>query len=281
MKKVNWRSILSSILILTLAIGLSYLGLNQVSTSTDKPEAMKMSIALVNEDDGVQFQGNDLAFGDEFTKSIDRDSVHDWYVVIRGVAENGYERNDYNMMVFIPNDFSEKAISIDSDSPEPVILNYKINASGHEDIRAEAEKTASQILNDFIRRIIDVYFASVIGNLQEAQDNIVDIVEKGSKYTHTYNQSINNPLSNYTNQFEAIQDNTTISKDSFGNLEDILELFENELNEDVEVNKSYHSNVSDLASLKEQNSLFLLSYAEEFNKYRDSLNSQDVQEQLE
>lgn len=281
MKEVNWRGLLFSILILALASGLSYLGLNQVSTSKDEPHAMRMSIALVNEDEGAHFKDNNIAFGDEFIKSIDRDSTHNWYVVSRGVAENGYERNDYNMMIVIPNDFSEKAISIESDSPDPVVLNYKINASGHENIKAEAEKTASQILNDFNRRIIDVYFASVIGNLQDAQDNISAIVEKEAMYTNTYNDSINSPLSNYTSQFEAIQDNTTRSKDSFNSLEEILEVFENELNEDVKVNKSYFSNVSDLAQLKEQNSLFLLSYAEQFSKFIDEMNSSDVSSQNE
>lgn len=281
MKKINWRGLLFAVLILVLTLGLSYLGLNQVSTDKDEPDTMRMSIALVNEDEGARFKSDELAFGDEFIKSIDRDSEHDWYVVSRGVAENGYERNDYNMMIIIPNDFSEKAISIESDSPEPVVLNYKINATGHENIKAEAEKTASKILNDFNRRIIDVYFASVIGNLQEAQDNISAIVEKEATYTNAYNDSIHSPLSNYTSQFEAIQDNTTRSKDSFHSLEEILETFENELNEDVEINKSYLSNISEIAQLKEQNSSILLSYAEQFKEFIEGINSGDVLNQKE
>ena len=45
-------------------------------------------------------------------------------------------------------------------------------------MKAEAENTASAILEDFNKQIIDVYFASIIGKLQGAQDNIGKIIEK-------------------------------------------------------------------------------------------------------
>ena len=98
----------------------------------------------------------------------------------RGVAESGLKNNNYNMMIVIPNDFSRKAVAIDSELPEKLTLNYKVNATGNKDLKAEAENTASAILEDFNKQIIDVYFASVIGKLQGAQDNIGKIIEKGS-----------------------------------------------------------------------------------------------------
>ena len=96
----------------------------------------------------------------------------------RGVAESGLKNNNYNMMIVIPNDFSRKAVAIDSELPEKLTLNYKVNATGNKDLKAEAENTASAILEDFNKQIIDVYFASIIGKLQGAQDNIGKIIEK-------------------------------------------------------------------------------------------------------
>src|SRR5690625_4264376 len=125
-----------------------------------------MSNALVNDDKSAIFSDQRIIFCDQFSDSINKDSKHDWYVVSRGVAESGVDRNVYDMMIIIPNDFSEKSLSIHLENPEPVALHYKINATGHENVRAEAEKTAGKILNDFNTRLIDVYFASIIGNLQ-------------------------------------------------------------------------------------------------------------------
>lgn len=280
MKKVHWGGLLFLILILVLASGLTYLSLNQVSKADDKNDVQKMSIALVNEDEGTVFNDEELSFGDVFTKSIDRDSNHDWYVVSRGVAENGFENDSYNMVIVIPHDFTQKAISIESDAPEHVQLNYKINATGHDEIRAEAEKTASLILNDFNRQIIDVYFASVIGSLQDAQDSILSIVEKEELYTNTYNHSINNPLSEYTSQFQAIKDHTKISKNNFSNLEDILNTFENNTVDDIDKNKSYLANVADYSQLKDENSQMAVNFYEQLSQFGSALNNQDVLQQF-
>src|SRR5690625_2423725 len=95
MKKLQKRALLFLVLMLFLAAGLSYLGFNQASeTKTEKgKEVQTMDIALVNEDDGAVFNDNDISFGDAFIKSMDKDDKHDWYIVSRGVAESGLERN--------------------------------------------------------------------------------------------------------------------------------------------------------------------------------------------
>src|SRR5690625_3547904 len=118
------------------------------------------------------------------------------------------QKTAYEMMIVIPNDFSDRALSMTDDHPEQVVLDYKINASDNDKVQAQAEDTASSILNDFNRRVIDVYFASVIGNLHDAQDNITELVEEEAEHTSTYNTSVNNTLSEYTDQFETVKDST-------------------------------------------------------------------------
>lgn len=281
MRKIYLQRILFFILTVALTIGLSYVALHQVSKIEDKQGSKQMAIALVNEDEGAKFSDHEISFGDEFVKSIGKDHEHDWYVVSRGVAENGFEQNLYNMVIIIPNDFSEKAIAIDVDFPENVVLNYKINSSGHEDIRAEAEQMASEVLNDFNRRIIDVYFASVIGNLQEAQDHIKEIVEKEAQYTNTYNQNIHDPLSNYTNQFDTVSDYSQISKDRFHGLENILQGFEEQIHDEVQLNKSYAALLNDFSSLKKDHSQFMESFSKDLMNHRQALNEKTVQDMLD
>ncbi|WP_164216045.1 type VII secretion protein EsaA [Virgibacillus sp. YIM 98842] len=284
MKSLDKRWLLFLVLILVLATGLPYLSLNQEASTTSEvnsEDVQSMSIALVNEDEGAVFNGSELTFGEAFVRSLDSNDEHNWFVVSRGVAESGLDRNTYDMMIVIPNDFSEKALSIDSESPEQVVLNYQINASDDEYIRAEAERTASTILNEFNRRIIDVYFASIIGNLQDAQDNIGEIVDKQTQHTSTYNNDINNPLSNYTNQFGLIKDNTQASRDSFGGLEDLMEGFEDRLAEGADQSQNYLSGLDDFTSTKEGNVNELLSFSDALLQFDNSLKTDDVEEQLE
>lgn len=292
MKKLNKRILLFLILMLCLASGLSYLGFNQISTTDTETETeegreeqiLAMDIALVNEDDGATFNGEELSFGDAFIRSMDKDESHEWYVVSRGVADNGLENNTYDMMIIVPNDFSEKALSMESESPEQVSLNYKINTSGNPRVQAEAEKTANEILNDVNRRIIDVYFASIVGSLQNAQDNIGSIVDKQAEHTNTYNNSVNDPLSSYTDRFSDVQDNTERSKESFSGLEEILESFGNSLNSHVDnqadTNQNYLSAMQEYMDLKEVNNNLSADISSQQNEFSNQINSGDVSQQL-
>ncbi|MBU9723480.1 MULTISPECIES: type VII secretion protein EsaA [Bacillaceae] len=280
MKKKKSPIILLFVLILLLISGLSYFALNPVSKTATVDGTQLMTVALVNEDEGATFNNNFLSFGNAFVRSLDNNDEHEWFVVSRGVAESGLERQVYDMMIVIPNDFTRKALSIESESPERVTLDYKINASGNDEVRPQAEKTASQILNDFNRRIIDVYFASVIGNLQEAQDSIASIVDNYGLYVDTYNTDVNTPLANYTNQFESVKGYTELSKTNFDQLDNRIHSFQDYL---VENASSYHdflSNLNEVSDKKEETSTLSTEYFNSLSEFDAALREQNIQEQL-
>ena len=279
MKKADWQGIIFLIIIFILGIGLSYLSLNKTDIAS-KDEGHVMSIALVNEDEGALFNDEYITFGDDFVKSVDTDSKHEWYVVSRGVAENGFERNNYDMMIVIPNDFSEKSLSIHLDNPEPVSLHYRINATGHKDVRAEAEKTAGKILNNFNQRLIDVYFASVIGNLQEAQDSINEIIEKEIDYTNEYYEEIHTPLSGYTDRFERLQYYAENSREGQDNFDTALEAFASRIADDAEINHTFADEINTIIEQTDQNGALRNNYQDYFNQFVSKMDDEDVQKRL-
>lgn len=265
---------------LVLSGGITYLALNQPTKGNVDEDISKMTVALVNEDQGALLNEAEIDFGKEFVKSIEKDNTHDWYVVSRGVAESGLENNAYNMMIVIPNDFSERALSIEAEAPERILLNYKINTSGSAELKAEAEKTASGILNDFNRRIIDVYFASIIGNLQEAQDKISSIVEKETIYTNTYKNAIQNPLSQYTAQFDAVQDNTQHSREGFEGLQEILSMFETNLVNGLKPKEDYLTSLADIAKMHEVNTVSFENFSNHLSVFSNGMSDNELLNQL-
>ncbi|EJR98004.1 type VII secretion protein EsaA (plasmid) [Bacillus mycoides] len=280
MKKIKWSIVFFIILTLALSTGTSFLALNQVKKGKSDKETQKMTVALVNEDQGANLGGKKIEFGNEFITSVEKDNKHDWYVVSRGVAESGLSRNVYNMMIVIPNDFSKKALSIESNAPEKVTLNYKVNTTGNNDIKAEAEKTASSILGDFNSRIIDVYFASIIGNLQNAQDNITTFVKKEQTYTDVYNKEVHSPLAGYTQQFKSVQDQTGVAKGSFKGLQEILNGFSNNLNEGMKSNQTSQTAFGDFNKMKEANGLVLKDFSTQLTQFDQSMNTTDILQQF-
>ncbi|GAB6500354.1 hypothetical protein bcgnr5404_26920 [Bacillus luti] len=268
------------ILALVLSTGVSYLALNQNVKKANENTTQKMTVALVNEDQGTVFEGNKIAFGDQFVKNVNKNTKQEWYVVSRGVAESGLKNNNYNMMIVIPNDFSRKAVAIDSELPEKLTLNYKVNATGNKDLKAEAENTASAILEDFNKQIIDVYFASIIGKLQGAQDNIGKIIEKGTTQTTMYKKDVHSPLANYTNQFKTVQDYTGISVNSFKGFQDVLKGFGQALDEGNKSNNSYVEGFNNFQKMQTDNNLLANNFTNQFNQYMSNMNTGDVLTQL-
>ncbi|PFZ39194.1 type VII secretion protein EsaA [Bacillus toyonensis] len=280
MKKFRWSILLFIVLALVLSTGVSYLALNQNVKKANENTTQKMTVALVNEDQGTVFEGNKIAFGDQFVKNVNKNTKQEWYVVSRGVAENGLKNNNYNMMIVIPNDFSRKAVAIDSELPEKLTLNYKVNATGNNDLKAEAENTASTILEDFNKQIIDVYFASIIGKLQDAQDNIGKVIEKGNVQTTMYKKDVHSPLANYTNQFKTVQDYTGVSVNSFKGFQDVLKGFGQVLDEGNKSNNTYLEGFNNFQKMQSDNNLLANNFTSQFNQYMSEMNTGDVLKQL-
>ncbi|WP_254593549.1 type VII secretion protein EsaA [Terribacillus sp. AE2B 122] len=276
------RWILFLVLIVLLASGLSYLTLHQETTKTaEQPQTQNMSVALVNEDQGSTFNGTELAFGDAFVNSVSENENHEWFVVSRGVAESGLKNNTYDMMIVIPNDFSEKSLNITAEAPEQVVLQYKINASENPRMKEEAEKTASDILNDFNRRVIDVYFASIIGNLQNAQDSIGQMVNRQAAYTNSYNSNVFQPLSGYTDQFGMVRDNTEVSKESFTSFGELLASYEDQLVDETQLGEDFVSNLDEVMNLKETNNTELVNFQDLINQFSQGLTAGEVDQRLD
>ncbi|WP_167629017.1 type VII secretion protein EsaA [Listeria valentina] len=293
MRKIKWKILLFLILAIGLTASVSILGLNQSisknqnqsqnekrDSATKSEQVQKMNVALVNEDQGAKLSGKDYLFGNDIQTSILKDTTHDWSTVSRGVAESGLKRDVYNLMIVIPSDFSKKALSLTSNSPEKIQIYYKINDTGNNDLKAEAEKTASDLLSDMNQRVIDVYFASILTNLQESQDNIKNLVNKEKKNNDRYNVAVHDPLASYTDQFKTVQDYTGSSKDSFTGFQDLLKGHEKSLLEADQENKVYGTDLARLLKMQQDHTPFGATFEDNLQKYTASLSADNVQSQL-
>ena len=86
-------------------------------------------VAIVNEDQGVVFEGQKETFGQELLDNITKEKVADWQEVDMTEARAGLENQKYYAYVLIPRDFSEKSISAESDKPESAIIVWQTKDS--------------------------------------------------------------------------------------------------------------------------------------------------------
>jgi putative membrane protein len=87
----------------------------------------RLSVAVVNEDVPVVYQGETYAIGNDLTSEFRKDRSFDWHFVSRKEADEGLSRADYYFGIYIPSDFSKDATTLTSSGPTPLKITMKSN----------------------------------------------------------------------------------------------------------------------------------------------------------
>lgn len=145
-----------------------------------------LDVALVNEDVGAVFGGEDLNLGRSFITQVENDADAHWWVVSRSVAEGGLADGRYQLMLVVPADFSAALASLDSAAPERVGITYQVNGDGNARIEALATGKGEDLVARLDQQLVDMYVAAVLDNLRQAQENVRLLVEARDTTTQEY-----------------------------------------------------------------------------------------------
>ncbi|MFC3928396.1 type VII secretion protein EsaA [Streptococcus caprae] len=199
MKKINLsqpiRYAINIALILLLLAGVVFLNFNlQNKTQTENEQVSKVSqklnVAVVNEDKSVESGGEIYNLGSSYIKSIERDDKHNWVVVSRSIAEAGLKNGDYQLVVYIPSDFSNKILDINNVNVEKTTVTYKVNANGNLQVENLANQLGKDIISDLNTQLVDMYMVSIMSNLYSAQQNVQKIADTQTTNIASYKKNL-------------------------------------------------------------------------------------------
>jgi len=131
-----------------------------------------INYVLVNEDRGAEFNGIEYNLGSEFVNLVNQDPALLWHTASRSVATAGLDSGAYDVMIILPQNFSENLLSLQSFTPERARVFYEVRIGHSDTVRAHVLETVGLVLRDFNNRVIQMYFSSILGNLFEAQQNV-------------------------------------------------------------------------------------------------------------
>ena len=277
-------AILSSIIALVVMVVVFY-GVMKPKTITVGNQEKKITnsdvkIALVNEDTGVIYNGDDLRIGDILVNSLGQETSYKLETVSRAIAENGLEKGNYNVMIVLPSNFSRETLSLESDSPTQAIFQYKVK-SDSQAITKQGEQVVSEIKNLFNKNIIGIYFSSIIGNLQTAQTQVATSVGREKTVLNKYQSNLITPLTDHSTQFKGlsgISDNLVKTYESFNkDLQNTNEAYKSIMDTD----KTYDDQISKATKSQEVRNEALKTREETLKKYEDFIKNSSVSEQLE
>ncbi len=91
----------------------------------------RLPVAVVNDDEKVEYQGSTYEIGDDLIKELKKDQSFKWEFVSNKQADQGLKNNHYYFEVYIPKDFSKRATTLTNQKPMPLNLYYKVNAGSN------------------------------------------------------------------------------------------------------------------------------------------------------
>lgn len=132
----------------------------------------KVPVAVVNEDQGAQLEGEQVSIGAEFVDKLKESDDFAWSFVTKEEALEGLEANRYYMMLEIPSQFSEQAVSLVTDAPEQAELIYTPNESFNFLASQIGNTAVSELSARLNQQITETYVTSIYDKLGEALEGL-------------------------------------------------------------------------------------------------------------
>lgn len=150
----------------------SYIGQNPMK----KTETASREIAIVNEDNGAEYNKNQIQVGSELVTTLDKNSEYDWVVVNRSTAESGLANKKYDAIIYFPSDFSKNIYTFTEEQPVKAGVKYKVqtslNAENMEKVQKELEKTKNK-MNKHISTQYWSYVSQSVEDIRKKFDNVL------------------------------------------------------------------------------------------------------------
>lgn len=132
----------------------------------------KVPVAIVNEDKGAQFEGETLSIGNEFVDKLKESDDFGWVFVTKEEAVQGLEDNSYYMMLEIPEQFSEQAVSLTTDNPQQAELIYTPNEAYNFLASQIGDTAVSKLASALNQTITETYVTAIYDKIGEALEGI-------------------------------------------------------------------------------------------------------------
>lgn len=282
MKRNNFRILWYIIAVALFLVAIAGLNLKlqgdhaKENKTTQSATNTKLNIALVNEDQNVSNGKESYNLGASYIKSIERDNSQNWSVVSRGTAQNGLNKGDYQLMVIIPNNFSQKLLDVNKANAEQTTISYKVNAKGNLALEKKATEKGKDIVSELNSHLVNMYMASILSNLYTAQENVQAMVNVQSGNISNYQKNLLDSATNFQNIFPALVNQSSSSITANESLKKSLEASDNMFNDLV---TTQTNTGKDLSSLIEQRHQDSISY-EAFSASLLEMNNELLEKQL-
>jgi putative membrane protein len=186
MIKKEWQAIYKNKILLISFIVISFIPILYASfflKSVWDPygKTEDLPVAVVNEDEEVEYSGKTLNVGQELVDQLKEDDNLNWQFVSAKEAQKGLKNNDYYMIVTLPEDFSSNAATVMDDIPQKMNIEYETNGGLNYLGEVVGETAMKQLKSEVSQKVTEVYAKAIFDQLAEVSDGFSDAADGAGK----------------------------------------------------------------------------------------------------
>ncbi|MFT8318601.1 MAG: type VII secretion protein EsaA [Sporolactobacillus sp.] len=153
------------------------------TAKTVTPQTPKTGhLALVNEDQGANVDGQKLDLGNQVAPLFSNGDDYNWEPVSRSVAESGLKSGDYQAVFYIPSNFTANIFSFNQSKPKSAVITYqanpKLTAVDSAKVQSEFQKVKGTLNQQFSK----IYWRVVSDKINYVNQNFADVLKKDKQY---------------------------------------------------------------------------------------------------
>ena len=245
MKRKFWP--LAIAILVGLTASMTYFGIiRPKQVAQPKTETLvsqsDVTIAVVNEDQGYRYNGQNVRLADMLLANLAQTNQYRLETVPRSTANAGLDSGKYQVVLVMPSNFSKDSLNLESATPTQAVFQYRIK-SDQQVLLKQAEEAVSNIKNAFNKDIINIYFSSIVGNLQVAQAQVTDVVQNQATTLAKYRNSLVDPLNAYSKSFTDISNVSAGTVTTMDNLGGVLTGTNEAFTSIIDTKKDYSGDV--------------------------------------
>jgi putative membrane protein len=184
--KKEWKSLFQNKKLLISVIGVLFIPLmysgGYLGAFWDPYGKLEeLPVAVVNDDSGTTYEGEELAVGDELVENLKENPKFDWHFVDKDEAEKGLENHEYYMAIEIPENFSSNATTLQDDHPQHLELTFKTNKAYNFISGQIGESALAKIKEEVATSLTKTYAESIFNNIELMADGIGEASDGASE----------------------------------------------------------------------------------------------------
>ena len=183
-----------------------------------------LPVAIVNEDEPIVYDGKYVNIGEQLCDKLKKNDSLQFNFPDEETALRGLQNSTYYMVMVIPKDFSANSVTLTSDNPQKMVLQYYVNPGTNYIASKFGESAVKSIKEQINKTVINTYATTVYGKLGTIHDGFLAAAD-GSKQIGGGVSQLKDGNGQITDGLSQLSNGCLTLKEGTGTLEDGLKQY--------------------------------------------------------